>query len=130
MHSKYIELFKEIAKSVSISAEQVMDYDKQKNDTEGYDAAQMLRNDFNQLYDKVRNEKFDGKLNKNDFSQLLVGSYIIMSQLQDRINSLKTAMSNYQTDLVPKLQDIIDNGKTDEEVIAIAEEKFSIKEEN
>jgi len=28
MHSKYIELFKEIANATAISAEQVMDYDK------------------------------------------------------------------------------------------------------
>jgi hypothetical protein len=53
-----------------------------------------------------------------------------MNQLNDRITALKKAMTGYQTDVMPKLQDIVDNTKTNEEAMAMAEEKFSIKEEN
>lgn len=130
MHSKYIELFKEIAKATSISAEQVMDYDKQKDDAKGYEAAETLHKDFIELYDKIRDKNFDGQLAREDFARLLVGTLIIMNQLNDRITALKKAMTGYQTDVMPKLQDIVDNTKTNEEAMAMAEEKFSIKEEN
>ena len=130
MHSKYIELFKEIANATAISAEQVMDYDKQKDDAKGYDAAETLHKDFIELYDKIRDKNFDGQLAREDFARLLVGTLIIMNQLNDRITALKKAMVGYQTDVMPKLQDIVDNTKTNEEAMAMAEEKFSIKEEN
>lgn len=130
MHSKYIELFKEIANATAISAEQVMDYDKQKDDAKGYDAAETLHKDFIELYDKIRDKNFDGQLAREDFARLLVGTLIIMNQLNDRITALKKAMTGYQTDVMPKLQDIVDNTKTNEEAMAMAEEKFSIKEEN
>lgn len=130
MHSKYIELFKEIANATAISAEQVMDYDKQKDDAKGYEAAETLHKDFIELYDKIRDKNFDGQLAREDFARLLVGTLIIMSQLNDRITALKKAMTGYQTDVMPKLQDIVDNTKTNEEAMAMAEEKFSIKEEN
>lgn len=129
MHSKYIDLFKEIARTTSISAEQVMDYDKQKNDDKGYEAAQTLRDDFNVLYDKLRDKDFDGKLEKADFARLLVGVLIIVNQLNDRLNALKKAMSGYQTDVIPKLQEIIDKAESDEDAMKLAEEKFSINEE-
>ena len=130
MHSKYIELFKEIANATAISAEQVMDYDKQKDDSKGYEAAETLHKDFIELYDKIRDKDFDGQLAREDFARLLVGTLIIMNQLNDRINALKKAMTGYQTDVMPKLQEIVDNAKTDEEAMTLAEEKFSIKEEN
>lgn len=130
MHSKYIELFKEIANATAISAEQVMDYDKQKDDAKGYEAAETLHKDFIELYDKIRDKNFDGQLAREDFARLLVGTLIIMNQLNDRITALKKAMTGYQTDVMPKLQDIVDNTKTNEEAMAMAEEKFSIKEEN
>lgn len=130
MHSKYIELFKEIANATAISAEQVMDYDKQKDDAKGYETAETLHKDFIELYDKIRDKNFDGQLARGDFAWLLVGTLIIMNQLNDRITALKKAMAGYQTDVMPKLQDIVDNTKTDEEAMAMAEEKFSIKEEN
>ena len=130
MHNKYIELFKEIANATAISAEQVMDYDKQKDDTKGYDAAETLHKDFIELYDKIRDKNFNGQLAREDFARLLVGTLIIINQLNDRIAALKKAMTGYQTDVMPKLQDIVDNTKTNEEAMAMAEEKFSIKEEN
>ena len=130
MHSKYIQLFKEIAKATSVSAEQVMDYDKQKDDTKGYAAADTLRRDFNVLFDKIGSKDFDGQLTRADFARLLVGVLIIMNQLNDRITALKKAMTGYQTDVMPKLQDIVDHAKSDEEAMTMAEEKFSIKEEN
>lgn len=127
MHNKYIQLFKELAKATAVSAEQVMDYDKQKNDEKGLVAAETLRDDFNALYDKIAAKDFNGTLEKADFARLLVGTLIIANQLNDRITALKKALSGYQTDIIPKLQEIVDNAKDDEEAMKIAEEKFIIE---
>ena len=128
MHDKYIELFKELAKSTAVSAEQVMDYDKNKNDDQGFKTAQVMRDDFNNLYDKIADKDFTGSLERADFARLLVGALIIANQLNDRITALKKALSGYQTDIIPKLQEIMDQTKTDEEAMKIANEKFNIEE--
>lgn len=128
MHDKYIELFKELAKSTAVSAEQVMDYDKSKNDDQGFKTAQVMRDDFNNLYDKIADKDFTGSLERADFARLLVGALIIANQLNDRITALKKALSGYQTDIIPKLQEIMDQTKTDEEAMKIANEKFNIEE--
>ena len=130
MDKKYTTLFRDLAQATAATAEQVMDYDKQKDDAKGYEAAETLHKDFIELYDKIRDKNFNGQLAREDFARLLVGTLIIMNQLNDRITALKKAMTGYQTDVMPKLQDIVDNTKTNEEAMAMAEEKFSIKEEN
>lgn len=125
MDKKYVELFKELAKATAVSAEQVMDYDRAKNDEEGLKAAQTMRDDYNALHDKIN----DGtELNKTDFAMLLVGAMVTANQIQDRIATLQKAMAGYQTDLIPKLNKIIE-AKTEDEVKKLAIEKFSIKED-
>lgn len=128
MDKKYIELFKELAHATEISAEQVYDYDKQKNDEKGAETAELLRNDFQKLYDKIRDESFDGKLERAEYAKLMVGTLIITNQLQERINNLKKALTGYQTDIIPKLQEIVEKSSSDEEAQKIAEEKFTIEE--
>lgn len=129
MHSKYIELFKEIAKTTMVTAEQVMEYDKNKNDNKGYEAAQSLRDDFTTLYEKINSKEFNGQLEKADFARLLVGTLIVANQFSDRISALKKALSGYQADIIPKLQEVVDKAKDNDEAMKIAEEKFNINEE-
>lgn len=125
MDKRYVELFKELAKATAVSAEQVMDYDRVKNDEEGLKTAQTMRDDYNALHDKIS----DGsELDKADFAKLLVGAMIIVNQIQDRLATLQKAMSGYQTDLIPKLNEIIE-AETEDEVKKLAIEKFSIKED-
>ena len=50
------------------------------------------------------------------------------NQLQDRINNLKQAMTGYQSDVIPKLQEILDTAKTDEDATKLANEKFIIED--
>lgn len=124
MDKKYIELFKELAKATAVSAEQVMDYDRAKNDEAGLKTAQTMRDDYNALHDKIN----DGsELDKADFAKLLVGAMIVVNQIQDRLATLQKAMSGYQTDLIPKLNKIIE-AETEDEVKKLATEEFSIKE--
>lgn len=125
MDKKYIELFKELAHATEVSAEQVMEYDKSKNDDKGYETAQFMREDYAKLYDKLRAEDFDGTLTKEEFAKLLVGCYVIAGQLQDRINALKKAITGYQTDLIPKLDKIVQADA--EDAMKIANEEFVIK---
>lgn len=124
MDKRYVELFKELAKATAVSAEQVMDYDRAKNDEEGLKTAQTMRDDYNALHDKIN----DGsELEKTDFAKLLVGAMIVVNQIQDRLATLQKAMSGYQTDLIPKLNKIIE-AETEDEVKKLATEEFSIKE--
>ena len=63
-------------------------------------------------------------MNRSDAARLCVGAMIIVNQLQDKIESLKKALTGYQTDIIPKLQEIVDNTTTDDEVAEKAEATF------
>ena len=125
MDKKYIELFKSLAQATAVSAEQVMEYDRQKNDEKGLETAQIMRDDFQALTERVSQENYT--LSKADAAKLLVGALIQTNQLQDRIENLKRAMAGYQTDVIPKLQSVLE-AETDEEVAKLANEKFIIEE--
>ena len=127
MDKRYITLFKDLTQATAASAEQVMDYDREKGDEKGLATATTMRNDFQELADKINMD--DYVPTKADASRLLVGAMIQVNQLQDRINNLKKAMTGYQTDVIPKLQEIVD-AEDDEAASKIANEKFIIKEEN
>ena len=43
------------------------------------------------------------------------------------MNALKKSIVGYQTDLIPKLQEIVDKA-TDENIVEMIEEKFNIKD--
>lgn len=129
MDKRYVTLFKDLAQATAASAEAVMDYDREKGDEKGLATATIMRNDFQALADSIDNLMQDYQLNKADAARLLVGAMIQVNQLQDRINNLKKAMTGYQTDVIPKLQEIVD-AEDDEAASKIADEKFIIKEEN
>lgn len=127
MDKKYITLFKDLAQATASSAETVMDYDREKNDQKGLETAQVMRDDFQDLANRINTTEYT--MIKSDVAKLLVGAMIITNQLQDRINGLKKAMTGYQTDVIPKLQEIVDNANTDEEANELANKKFIIEEE-
>ena len=86
-----------------------------------------MRNDYQALTDRISTDGYN--LNKSDAAKLLVGVMILVNQLQDKINNLKKAIAGYQTDIIPKLQDIVDNAKDDNEAKSMADEKFIIQEQ-
>ena len=126
MDKKYITLFKDLAQATSASAEAVMDYDRQKGDEQGLATATTMRNDFQELADRIDDSYI---INKNDAARLLVGAMIQVNQLQDRINNLKKAITGYQTDIIPKLQKLVD-AQNDEAAQKLAEENFIIESNN
>lgn len=124
MDKVYIDLFKELARATAVSAEQVMDYDKAQEDEKGFETAKIMRDDYEQLYDRLTD---DYTMTRGDAAKLLVGVMIQLNHLQDKITAIRKATTGYQTDIIPKLQDIVDNTKTDEEVAKMADEKFVIE---
>lgn len=128
MDKRYVTLFKDLAQATAASAEAVMDYDREKGDEKGLETATTMRNDFQALTDRINEDGEAYNMNKGDAARLLVGAMIQVNQLQDRINNLKKAMSGYQTDVVPKLQSIVDEAADDEAAEKMANEKFIIKE--
>ena len=128
MDKKYITLFKELAQATAASAETVMDYDRDKGDQKGLDTATIMRDDYQALAESLSNLDEDYKINKADAAKLLVGAIIMTNQLQDRINNLKKAITGYQTDVIPKLQKIVDKAKNDEEITKMANELFIIED--
>lgn len=127
MDKKYITLFKDLAQATAASAETVMEYDRKQKDEKGLETATIMRDDFQGLADKITAE--DYVLSKSDAAKLLVGAMIQVNQTQTRLNNLKLAMTGYQTDLIPKLQAIVD-AENDEAATKLAEESFSIKNDN
>jgi len=126
MHKKYLELFKELTRATAVAAEQVMDYDKEKNDDKGLETAKTMRDDFEALHEKLAAESFDGNLTKAEYAKLLVGCYVIVGNLQDRIEVLKKAIAGYQSDLVPKLSKIIE-AENDAEAQKLADEHLMVE---
>lgn len=123
MNNKYITLFKELAQTTATTAETVMEFNRSNNDEEGVKTATMMRDDFQDLASKI-DENY--QFTKNDIAKLTVASMIVTNQIKDKIGALKTALTGYQTDLIPKLQEILEQAEDDEAVMKLAEEKFII----
>lgn len=129
MHQKYITLFKELAHATEVLAEQVMQYDNQKDDKKGAETAQTMRDDFVKLYDKIRAEDFNANsLTKAEYAKILVGAMIVVNNLETRITNEQNAVKGYKETVIPKLERIVDECKTDEDAQKLAEELFTIDE--
>ena len=126
MDNKYITLFKELAQATAASAETVMDYDREKGDEKGLETATIMRDDFQELATRIDVTEY--VLTKADAAKFLVGTMIIANQLQDKISNLKKAVTGYQTDVIPKLQKILDETKNDEEASKMANELFILED--
>lgn len=129
MDKKYLTLFENLAQATAVSAETVMEYNQQKGDEKGVETATSMRNDYQALADKIK-EAADGyTMTRADAAKLCVGAMIMANQLQDKINALKKAITGYQSDVIPKLQKIVDETKTDEEAAEQASINFILKED-
>ena len=112
---------------MAASAETVMEYDREKGDQKGLETATIMRDDYQDLVTRLDEPNYI--FSKSDAAKLLVGAMVEVNQLQDRMEALRKAMTGYQTELVPKLQNILDNAKNDDEAIELAEKNFVIKNE-
>lgn len=124
MDKRYIELFTLISQSVANLAEQVMNDHQDKGEVKGQETAQIMRDDYLNLHDKLSAGE---DLIKADFARLLVGAIIVTNQLDARIKNEQKALDGYKLDIIPKL-DRINNTEADQ-VTSLAEELFKVKEE-
>lgn len=125
MDKKYLQLFTELTRAVEVLSEQVMDYDKAQNDEKGLETAEMMRDDFAALHDKLGTNE---PLTKAEYAKLLVAAMIVANNIEDRIKSERKAIEGYKIDIIPKLSRINDETTTDEEARKLADEIFKIQE--
>lgn len=127
MDSKYVTLFREIAHATEVLAERVMDYDRENDNEKGVNTAQFMRDDFSAIYDRICAEDFNSDtLTKQDYQKLLVGTYIVVNNLQDKVKNEQIAISNYKTNIIPRIQRIIDECETQKEIIKLSNEIFVV----
>lgn len=127
MEKAYLDLFKELSHTAEIMAEQVAEYDRNNNDEQGEKTALVMRDDFGKLNDKLSAEDFDGTLTKTEYAKLMVGAYIVVNNLHDRVAALKKSIDGYENALIPKLQKILD---VDEDETQFMADKVLILEDN
>ena len=127
MDKSYHNLFIELCHATEIAAEQVMEYDHNQGDSKGEEVAQLMRDDYIALGDKLKEEQ---ELEKADYTKLLAGAYIVSNNLNDKIINMQKAVRGYDTDLIPKLKDVIDNSTSNAEANNKANIIFVTKKEN
>jgi len=128
MDKMYLKLFEAIIQAAEVLAEKVMEYDEKQNDLEGKRTAEIMRDDYANLYDKI-NTNEDVTLTKADFAKLLVAAYIVSSNMEVQVQQLQKTLESYKSAIIPKLSRINDEAQTDEEVTKLAEELFGKIEE-
>lgn len=129
MDKSYLKLFTELAHATEVLAEQVMELDKVQNDTKGEETAKIMRDDYAKLHDYLRGDAFDpSTLEKKDFAKLLVGAIIVAQQLENKIEAERKALNGYKVDVIPKLERVVNETNSLEEIQKLAEELFSIQE--
>lgn len=130
MHQKYIDLFKEIAHATEVLAGQVVNFNHEKQDEKGEQTAKTMQNDYQQLYNKITSEQFDPEtLNRTDYARLLVGTLIVINNIENRILNEQKAVKGYKDNIVAKLEQIVNECSTDEAAQQRARELFTIEAE-
>lgn len=129
MDKTYITLLSELARATELTAEQAMELNKKNGDLKGYGTAKTMRDNYAELYDRMRANDFDSTtLTKNDYCQLTIGAIIMAEHLEKKIAAEQRVLRGYKENTIPKLDRII-NCETDEEAIKLAEEIFQLKDE-
>ena len=112
---KYKTLFTEIAKSITVLSENVMEYER-KNNTGKELSSEKIRNEFQKLWDKLSNETIEvSDLTKEDYYYLIIGATIISEQIKNDIEKKKAALNAYSNNLLPTLKKIIEDGPEDQD---------------
>lgn len=124
MDARYTELFTLITQSTANLAEEVMNLHKQNNEENEFKTAQVMRDDYLNLHDKLVAAE---PLTKADYARILVGAIIVTNQLENRIKSEQGALQGYKIDIIPKL-DQINNAADETEALELAQKLFEIKE--
>lgn len=123
MDKNYLKLFEAIVSAAEVLAEKVMAYDEEKNDLDGKRAAQIMREDYANLNDKMRKNE-DVELTKADYAKLLVAAYVVSNNMEIQLKNLQKTLDNYKLTIIPRLGRINDETSNDEEAQKLANELF------
>jgi len=124
VNEKYYELFKNIARTVETTSEQVMEYNAKNSDEKGEKTAQTMRDDYANLYDRLSSEDYE--ITRNDYMKLLVGAFVVLNLLENNKKSIDISIHGYKSDVLPKLQRIMNESDNDESATALAEKIFEV----
>lgn len=118
MNIKYKELFIAIAEGAASLAETAMEIEQKQNQTSK--AAETMRNNFNELRDKLIN---DESLSSKNIADLYLGATILANNFDNQIKKIRVVQSLYRDNLIPKLKDCIkspieDRSKNFEEIFS------------
>ena len=133
MDKKYIELFKEVAHATEVLAERVKDfeYKDKTEDGEKAAAAETLRQQYAELYDKLRADDFDDTtLTRNEFARLFLGASIVVGNLKSHVKDLNSAINGYENRVMPMLKQVFDESEDDAGAQKLAQELFTISQES
>ena len=128
MNKNYIELFKEISHAAEIAAEHVMEYDIDIKDEKGFKTAEVMRNDYRALTERLSKDDIE-RIDRQDYIKLLLGAMIVSQNLEDMVTKQQSTIKAYKNFIIPKLQRIMDETKTDEEADVLAQTLFITKDE-
>lgn len=127
MDVRFITMFKEIAHNTYLLANRVSKSDYKNKTEESDKVAEIIRDDYTELYERLNTENFDPtSLTRQDFAKLLVGTSILVGNLQNQVDSLQKAVNDYKTVIIPALQAIFEKTEDDAAAIALAEHFFTI----
>ena len=118
MDNDYIELLRTIAETAAALAETVMEYDKKNNDTQGYNTAKTMREDYAQLAEKLGNKD----LTRFDYLKLYAAAKIVCENLETKQELLRKTIQGYKISIIPKLSRVVNETQTDEQANALAME--------
>lgn len=121
MNNDYLTIFKTVAQATESLAESVMQYNRDRKDKGGENTAQYMRDDFAKITDKL---KENNKLSRSDYIKLLSGAMIVSNNIDDQIKIQQKVLHNYRSNLIPRLERIMNETKTDEEALILANELF------
>lgn len=125
MQKQYLQLFTELAHTTEIIAEQCMDLDLKDNDSNGMKAAETMRDDYARLYDRMREDDFIlEQLTKSDYAKILLGAIIFANQLEKKLEIEEKVLKGYQLDIIPKLNKIINDSESEDDIKNMAHELF------
>lgn len=122
MNEKYKYLLSLIAQNMENVAERAMEDDKAKNDMQAYKIAKEMRSKYARLRDLLTSKTVNYIPVKNDIIDLYIGSNIVLQQLKARIKKEQAAVLGYETDLIPKLKQAMENEDEIEKIFTIQEE--------
>lgn len=100
--NEYKNLFLAICENLEVAAETAMETHKKNNDLTMFKTSKEMRDKYARLNDKISVQGIEA-LDKQNYLDLLVGSFTVINQFKDKINKMNAVIEQYEKDLIPKI---------------------------